>query len=1371
MATLQNTYNEGMNLDVSPFKIKNTQYKKALNFKRVDNNGNTGSLINEKGNKLDFRIPNLPATYIINYNDVAPVFQLVINGDALFQTGIGSSAEELKNILESYPLFQAQIENGDFQIFVQDDNLLFVGLNELTMFGVTGFPVQIQVPALENLQIIHLQNFNDDIIVFTTSNTDENSINADGQIWHLKYNEVTNTVENLTGEFLTPNAHLKYNNLANFSTEHAITKSVVRYETKNICRVYWTDFFNSVRSFNLFNPNGLSLKPADLDITADIKFTKPTVTSIDSGGNIPSGSSVQIGYRLIGNNKASNLSPLSNPISIYTVDSKTTNYGDIKGSNQSEGIDNKSLTLNITNLDTSYNFVEVIYIIYEFKDVPLVYSTIEVIPPDGNLTKIFTNNESTLITLSEEEINMLVSELYLAKDIEVKDNRLLAANLKFRNFDISDEIFDARTYRFNPIGEAIVYDKSGNIFNVPNTLTVPEEHDAISPNTLLESDPLFIENYKYQSDGTTLGGEGKQIKYSFITKNIIGDELGTRLSTPWSGVTNKTNTEENFSNIIEHSIINQYNNYTSPFIQYLYTGYQQDEVYRFGIVFRSTKGEISPVKWIGDIKFPTSKEGSDYRLTNGGNGSATNPNFLKVKGIKFEITIPEELKDVISSYEIVRVERKSNDKRRICGGAIQPVQLDDTTVKVREGSATLNHAYDTFTNTVSVSNGSLVTPREYVGYISPETLFSEASLSHKENDYLKLFSAFGVINHFEAQTPPLAPQVSITKAYGHFNIPFVCDEILPINNFSIVERGNGQSLDSIDGATTLNNFRNITGGTDSSYADVACNKTCIMALDSNESIIQDGSDALRRVYYALYCRDVIDQYGGNSFEERSFNQYISVGAFIPSNETSVIDVFGGDTFLNYFPYEYVSDAFAATLDEKISSLLAFPCESSINTDVRSGLYFNKDRNISDFSNEVTDPFNAYGAEQFVYNKVYSQENNTTKLYNAKNFLLNTVDELPFTVWSSQVKQNGELIDSWSQFLAADKIDVDGIYGPINSIHNFKNKLFFYQNSAFGAIAINERVTVPDENGTSIIIGDGQVLGDYAYVSTHTGCFHRTGVILSENNAYHFDVRQKKLWRYSLDSKLPLSDVKGMFGFLTETFKQTPIESIDNPTSNDIPFNVHGAYDHKYNRVFITLRSAEDVIQGEEDRPPLINSTFSYNELFDSFDSFYSFTPKLYLSTGRKLLSVNPTNSNSVYQHDEGEYGIFYDGSSVPSTIEYIINNGSHISKIFNNLEWVSNVTDNNNNDIYNETFDFIRVSNDYQDTQLYPLQIPELIKRRFRVWRHSIQRDVNPDGIAARIRNPWALIELRYNNSNNNKFVMHDLITHYNQQPINNYQK
>jgi len=83
------------------------------------------------------------------------------------------------------------------------------------------------------------------------------------------------------------------------------------------------------------------------------------------------------------------------------------------------------------------------------------------------------------------------------------------------------------------------------------------------------------------------------------------------------------------------------------------------------------------------------------------------------------------------------------------------------------------------------------------------------------------------------------------------------------------------------------------------------------------------------------------------------------------------------------------------------------------------------------------------------------------------------------------------------------------------------------------------------------------------------------------------------------------------------------------TANKI--GIHGVFDPVNKRVLYTMLSTGG-----------INKTFSFNESMGAMESFYSFLPTIYENTDFGVVSVEPTNKQSCYAHNQGYRGVFYD---------------------------------------------------------------------------------------------------------------------------------
>jgi hypothetical protein len=1307
MGQITHTFEQGLEQDVSNSFFPNNKYYNLKNFRlTTDEGGSSLCLENEKGNRLDFSIPTTQQVYKVFVVDGATV---TINGVEFIMdstTTIDSLYNDMVNSL---------MIGSHLRVAAKSDHILVFGLDALIVASTDPTAIELVVTNITgtSIRIIHIDSFNDTIVLFTTGL-------GYSQIWMVDYNQQTGEPIGLTGNDLTPSVHLKYNGLLGFSPEFYIRKSIVRYENEKICRIYWTDNNNPVRSANLFDQFLFATDPSDLDFVSDVTFTKPVIFNIEDNGSIPFGSSVQFAYQLVNGDKETVVSPTSDLLCLYEENDKTAAWRDLNGSPQGSGA-SKSVTYNISNIDDNYDRIRHIAVLYEFNNLP-VYKIFkeELIPSSRELNVTFTNDEEQ-IDLSEQEFNMLSAQFTHCKDFTQKDNRLIAVNTKSFNFEINDKDFDARAFRFKSDGTSIVKNKIGETTTIDTDFLLDYDHDAINP--FNNKNDVDYDEYKYQSDGTTLGGEGLYVKYKFITKQIIIDNnyLSNFPDAPFADGPSRQTLLENFGNGINYNIEDQVPNYKSPYVNFLYQGYSRDEIYRFGIVFYNKKGQPSFTKWIGDIKFPSI---DDINLTAFG-GTTLYGNQI---GIEFDITIPDDVKELISGYEIVRVERDVNNRTNLGGGIVSTIVTDGGT-DLYDGSHILNAA--TYTSTGA--------PWRFVKMHSPNFLFQDVTKHRfKEGDYLEFNKHFNLdTSAFNSGNNPAA-DLSYYRAYELDNndvlINLELNELIKVN---------------YNGSFNLADFTTDTGGYtiyfNKGTTDRKCGLSFIGGLDLAAASYTTFGDVLADmnttddiIPYFTYKRNLANQYGGNTYEARSNNRYITTGCFIASNSSSVLKVYGGDTYVLNFGFEKIQNMDSAS--DSYSFGIFFPVECAANFDLRHGSFFNRNRGTSTANNLQ------YAQENYFLNEVYTQVNNSKQVFVAKPFIVNFDDQQPYAIHVSELKRNGELIDSWTKFKINNQIEVDGIYGEINAVANHQGRVYFFQDKAVGIVPINERVVTQNQDGIELQLGTGDVISVYGYISNQNGTKHTSSVIQSEDYLYFFDVRNRKLFRISSNTKQPLSDLKGLNSY----FRYDPFVSETDAKTSLIPIGIHGTYDNRHNRVLFSFNNGAGKI-------------ISYSEILNCFEGEFDINSSVLHSTGRQIFSVAGLPSLSprcnFYQHNVGNYCEFY-GTVYDSSITLLSNAKNPSTKEWNNIQWYSECYDSLNNNIFDETYEEVKIHNDYQDTGSISLS-GDNIKRRFRQWTHSIKRDSLSQDKLARIRNPWIYVKLTKKNDNNHRFIGHPITLYY----------
>ena len=1417
-----NSFGQGLNQDNSRSKYSPQNYYYLLNGKIVTESGlSSGSATNKKGNSISFSIPATMPVYEIlvpeDYSGTSSILVTISTGSVTIPI-TGQSSETIYNEIYNDATIQTYITAGYINVFLNADRIVIVGLDDLVsvILNYGGLTFNTIATSFTNLEICGWENLENKLIVFTTNETSDSPTNAPGQIWELEYNEETEEIIGIVGGLLVPSVHLKYNNKLNLSMSNRVGKIIGRYENSKIRRVYWTDNYNLLRTFNLADTDGLALPPTELDIRSDVNLSVPIIESIGVG-NITIGCTVQYGYRLKSIGGADTIiSPLSPPTPLGG--DPNANYEDFKGSAYNQG-NARSVTYRIKNLDTSYSLIEHIVVIYEHLDVPQVFIfKEEFIPLNGELLVTHDGSEDYQ-QLTLQEFNVL-NHPFRCKSIAAKRNKLLAANINYNKVKVD---YDARAFRFNNIsGNADLYDKQGSIeltITPTNlaTINIPETLDCINPyndesgtiyNTLPTQNPTNWESsyqYKYQSDGSTLGGEGKNVSYTFLSTDTFGYNGQPTAGAPFVKTSrNNNNIVTGTEEVIENN--NYFGDFKSPLISTYLKGYKRGEVYRFGVVFFDKKGTPSMVNWIGDIRFPECSEFENF-------GSTTTAALdTKQIGIRFVLDI-SSIQSSISGFSIVRLEREEEDKTRLGTGTIVGVVNntgDDATAMETLFLGSYSDAVILTDIDTTNEQQNIYFIQDYPGIPAYGNIFTTLFPFHqydnkytfKTNDFLK------DAGHYKIDTYCTYLDSSGDRTIAAYHRG---DQYISLNThlrytiadtstlgYKTYKRANELIGLSTDNNIIVNCSFSRTGGAFQPFDWTPLglgNKKLITILDNSPTtgfsgdIRSNWADGVfvipnfqgvnntfgtsYKIKIVDYCRFLLNQYGGASYEARASNTYISTGHYSSIDNTSsasqVAVVYGGDTYTTYYTDEYLtmhwenSSNSAPFLEgptnNKLSVAVGFPCETHVNFNYRHGNTFADNQDYS--GNWTQTPYD--------YNQVYHQNPNAVQQYISPAIIDTDTDEHAHQIIASQEKIDGEAFDAWRIFSPNDLIDVNGNHGAINEILTYRDKVFFFQTRAIGIVSVQDRSTTQDTTGSEIVLGTGGILDFYQYISTNTGCFHQFSVVPGTNGIYFIDTLSRKAMLLS-EGEAPLSTIEGMSSFfdaslqgeiqtIDKTLWYNTMASIGNPA-----VGVHGVYDRRNHCVIWTILKGEiETLIDKETGLGYFNwnsdasVSIVYNELMQSFEEFTSATPRLWLDNYRRLLSTDPANLKDVYLHNTGTRGEFY-GDLYDFKITIVVNSYPELTKILDSLEYLMDLKTSSGVDIPDETFNTIRVYNSYQDTGTLTLIPQSNVVRRLRKWRINVLRD--DDINKPRLRDYHFFVELTYNNNADKELILHDLI-HY----------
>ena len=631
----------------------------------------------------------------------------------------------------------------------------------------------------DNPEIIGYTTIRNRIILFVAD-----SSNAKGWVYDVQYNTATR-------EILPGFPMLKYYNGAlNFEKKWPI-EALGRYETDCVQRVYWTDYNNYFRTINLEDPNLETTPVGSIDIFPDLEYTQPLLKIIGSGA-LATGE-YQIAYRLItSDGKETLISPPSNLIHIVSDSENLTQSAQYNGDALPIN-SGKALQIEVdTSIYQDFAQIEFISIYHEtLNSTPLVLSVEKVaIDSTSPIVFIYTGNEGTAFPLELLEYTIKNNPFKTPKTITQKDSSLVIANIKGSSISVQDllevpDTFDARTARYLNDGtslphplvgtpEQIEENKLKNAFNSSvDPITYP-----IRPTVGFNQDAHWDDDwqnnkqFKYKSDGINLGGEGPNISYKFHLETFTLD--GDNAS---AGFANVSNTPDfvfthNFNDGYGTYTNTTFPNFASPFLSGLMRGYKRGETYRFGIIFYTLKGEATFVEYIGDIKFPDISE-QDGNINNSETAywplcrrgaditGASNPDDTIGFNLGIEFTIDlsscPSLLNQITGYQIVRVKREEQDRRRYSQGFVKgfyyatvgtPGFPDDFDLRGPNDATNILHLYPKYPIDTNINNGlanasfgtledqendpAPYTPvyedylikGQYLGFYSPELSFS-----------------------------------------------------------------------------------------------------------------------------------------------------------------------------------------------------------------------------------------------------------------------------------------------------------------------------------------------------------------------------------------------------------------------------------------------------------------------------------------------------------------------------------------------------------------------------------------------------------------------------------------------------------------------
>lgn len=423
----------------------------------------------------------------------------------------------------------------------------------------------------------------------------------------------------------------------------------------------------------------------------------------------------------------------------------------------------------------------------------------------------------------------------------------------------------------------------------------------------------------------------------------------------------------------------------------------------------------------------------------------------------------------------------------------------------------------------------------------------------------------------------------------------------------------------------------------------------------------DGLSALSAAYVFNVKRSVVSAYGGNTYVSRQNSVYIPTNSYVRTSASSSYEnyTFGGDVFLGMldYPNMFIFQASDIGAYQRRKAFLAsyIPFETSINTNLLNGDMVYKSYASGNFLDahlqldiQQTQSYHVQDRPYFVYNAVYSSQQGS-KQFVPKSIYAKDNVHTSNRIMVSQAKINNEIQDNWSVFRAADYLDVDNQYGGITNLKVFKDRLFYFQDTAVGIASVNERSLITDENNNQLVLGTGGVLARFDYITTSNGSsiHNDKSITNSDNVLYWYDYDKNEICTYNGQVNI-LSKEKNVQSYLNEMY--------DQKRNVNIAF-----YDKKYNEAWFKF----------------YDKSLIFNEQLGRFTSFYTFNPDWALQFSDKIITIKDNGYYIINTLDT-------DGlSEVDKTakIQFVVNKDAMTTKTFDNISIAGEMLDQNGGNI------------------------------------------------------------------------------------------
>lgn len=408
-------------------------------------------------------------------------------------------------------------------------------------------------------------------------------------------------------------------------------------------------------------------------------------------------------------------------------------------------------------------------------------------------------------------------------------------------------------------------------------------------------------------------------------------------------------------------------------------------------------------------------------------------------------------------------------------------------------------------------------------------------------------------------------------------------------------------------------------------------------------------------------------YSGKDMSSKQYDTYYGFGDYKAylSDGVNKINVFTGDTYTQIYEIEGMYKAYDFNDDksslQSMQTIHYIPMESTINQYFDYGMNY-RNTNNANLQAEAGEIKGVASQDRPVhqYNLIYSDNGTSNDLYSPQSTerLENNYSQ---RICYSQLKTNGELLNSWNIFKPVDYIDVNSTYGELTDMLTAQDTLYFWQTKAFGKLSVNERSLVKDENSNLIQLGQGTVLQRFDYLSTKFGMRAQDMCKVNvDNDIYWFDYGNKCIAAYKATSGAYGGTRMSVLDFTESCNVKTLMQKVGE--SNDMPAIAYDAANDELIFYPIISNNAVDNQRYSLAFNCRLNIAQSlYNLISRNVTSVYNQYTKC-----NDVLSICMNKDNMMYYKSVHQNERTYEQSL--AQLKFVINPTASITKVFDNQQ-------------------------------------------------------------------------------------------------------